>query len=476
MNIYNIIAELCALVIKNCTEDFFVRYSCVSAAEKARVNEIVRSTVGILFSEKGEIRPLSKTDLTESFFSDLNQLVASFTETQDFFAIVGLTQILDEALSLLLKEKTAEFQKDDFSVVLNTNREQTGIGLLPRCSCVWERKHRLSHSYNRMDNFLFNMLLMENSILGELIDKHFFLKNDLFPHFAQTRSLKVAATPLRMERGFDVIPYSKDKVNYFRIEYKNAGIGAVRSQNMPDGFGKLNHREDPNALVWQKILEAAQNRSDIIVFPEMLGNPTLADFISQKIKSLPKDEAEYIPSLIILPSFWGEKGNTVTILDRKGNVICKQKKQNPFRAEVGGESYLEGILSSLVVNIFHYEGIGRFAVLICKDFLTTKYMEQLMRCFKLTLIIVPSFSTGSYDFRQSFDLCAHDDCNVVWINTCAALEKGKEANFENIGYVRKRISRSDDEAQTLCKMPICAGAFKGECKQDCLYYETIGGV
>ena len=128
---------------------------------------------------------------------------------------------------------------------------------------------------------------MENSILGELIDKHFFLKNDLFPHFAQTRSLKVAATPLRMERGFDVIPYSKDKVNYFRIEYKNAGIGAARSQNMPDGFDNLNQREDPNALVWQKILEAAQNRSDIIVFPEMLGNPTLADFISQKIKSLP---------------------------------------------------------------------------------------------------------------------------------------------------------------------------------------------
>ena len=56
MNIYNIIAELCALVIKNCTEDFFVRYSCVSAAEKARVNEIVRSAVGILFRNSSALK------------------------------------------------------------------------------------------------------------------------------------------------------------------------------------------------------------------------------------------------------------------------------------------------------------------------------------------------------------------------------------------------------------------------------------
>ena len=113
--------------------------------------------------------------------------------------------------------------------------------------------------------------------------------------------------------------------------------------------------------------------------------------------------------------------------------------------------------------------------LICKDFLTTKYMEQLMRCFKLTLILVPSFSTGSYDFRQTLDLCAHDDCNVVWINTCAAIEKGKEQNFEAIGAVRKRISRKDDESHTLCKMPPCDKAFTGTCNHDCMFYETLAG-
>ncbi|MBQ4378980.1 MAG: hypothetical protein II821_07285 [Treponema sp.] len=376
MNIFNIIAELCSLIINSCTEEFFVHYSCISNAEKFRINELILEKIPVFFEKERqglkifEIHQFSEEELTESLFVDINDIVEKFKSRNYYFAIVGLIQILDESLETILQKRIAEFQEDDFSVVLNTNRETTGIGLLPRTSCVWERKHRLSHSYNRMDNFLFNMLLMENSILGELIDKHFFLKKDLFPNFRENKSLKIAATPLRLNRGFNVIPYSEDMVQYFKIEYDESDY------------------QSENELVWQKILSSSQNESDIIVFPEMLGNPKMTGFISEKIKSLPAEEQQKLPSLIILPSF----------------------------------------------------------------------------------------STGSYDFRRSFDLCAHDDCNVAWINTCAAIEKGKEQNFENIGYIRKRISRNDDEAQMLCKMPICETAFKGECHRDCIYYETISGV
>ncbi len=456
--IYNLVASLCSFVIGSCTEDFFVRYSCISLDELNRIHALVRSRVNGLFSDDNEVRQLEPAVMDDAFYAALQDLENDLRQQKDFFAIVGLVQILDDALETILRQKVAEFQADDFSVVLNTNREMTGIGLLPRCSCIWERKRRLSHYYNRMDNFLFNFLLMENSILGEMIDKHFFLDKSLFPHFAERRALKIAATPLRLDRNFEVSLYNEDKVRYFKISYTNE-----------------NYTFD-NELIWQKIITAGKNESDIIVFPEMLGNPTMEEYIVAKLRDFSDGERNGIPSLIILPSFWKDNRNTVTILDRYGNIICRQGKQNPFRVEQADGGYLEGILSSLVVNIFHYEGIGRIAILICKDFLTTKYMEQLMRCFKLTLIIVPSFSTGSYDFRQSSDLCAHDDCNVVWINTCAAMEKGKESNFENIGYVRKRISRTDDDAQRLCKMPICSGAFKGECAHNCLFYETIRGV
>lgn len=459
-NLYNIVAELCSVIVGSCTEEFFVKYSCVSPAEKTRIYKVVQSGVPALFNEGDglEVRQLVSGDVTEAFLDGLQSLIESLKIKCDYYALLGLLQILDQAMAQLLAGAIAEFEQENFSIVLNTNRESVGVGLLPRCSCAWERKHRLVHRYNNLESFLYNILLIENSVLGELIDKHYFLRDELFPRFKNRKAVKIAATPLRLERNFQVQLNDKDKVQYFNIVYENPTF------------------DSDNELIWKKIWTAAENESDIVVFPELLGNAEMVDFVAAKIKSLSPADADKIPSLIILPSYWEKNRNIVTVMDKFGNVICKQNKQNPFRKEFGGVGYLEQISSNLVVNVLHYEGIGRIAIMVCRDFLETEYMQQLMRCFKLTLIIVPSFSTGSYDFRRSFDLCAHEDCNVVWVNTCAALVKGKEANFQDIGYVRKRISRNEDEAQMLYKMPICGGAFNRECSHDCIYYETIQGV
>ena len=459
-NLYNHVAELCSIIVGSCSEEFFVKYSCVSPAEKARIYKVVQSGVKVLFNEgeQPEVRQLEPSDITESFLKSLQSLIEKLKNSRDYYALLGLLQIMDQSMTLLLENAITELESENFSIVLNTNRETVGVGILPRCSCIWERKHRLVHRYNNLESFLYNILLIENSVLGELIDEHYFLRKELFPRFKERNSVKIAATPLRLERNFKVQLTDKDKVQYFNIAYENSTF------------------ESDNELVWKKIWTAAENESDIVVFPELLGNVETTDYVANKIKSLSPDDAAKIPSLIVLPSYWEKNRNVVTVMDKFGNVICKQNKQNPFRKEFNGVGYLEQISSNLVVNILHYEGIGRIAIMVCRDFLETEYMQQLMRCFKLTLIIVPSFSTGSYDFRRSFDLCAHEDCNVVWVNTCAALIKGKEANFQDVGYVRKRISRNEDEAQMLYKMPICNGAFHGDCKHDCIYYETIQRV
>ena len=461
LDLYNIVAELCSDIVNSCSEKFFVEYSCVSPAEKSRITKVVQTEIPVLFQVSGNVvsvRELSSENLTNEFLENLKSLIDRLKAGSDYYALLGLLQILDHAMASLLNGAIAEFEREKFSIVLNTNRESVGMGLLPRCSCVWERKHRLIHRYNNLESFLYNILLIENSVLGELIDKHYFLKDELFPRFKERHAVKIAATPLRLERNFQVHLSDKDKIQYFNIAYENPSF------------------EADNELIWEKIWTAAENESDIVVFPELLGNVEMTDYVAGKIRALSSAEADKIPSLIILPSYWEKNRNVVTIMDKFGNVICKQNKQNPFRKEFDGVGYLEQISSNLVVNILHYEGIGRIAIMVCRDFLETEYMQQLMRCFKLTLIIVPSFSTGSYDFRRSFDLCAHEDCNVVWVNTCAALVKGKEANFQDIGYVRKRISRNEDEAQMLYKMPICSGAFAGKCAHDCIYYETIQGV
>ncbi|MBQ7265910.1 MAG: carbon-nitrogen hydrolase family protein [Firmicutes bacterium] len=455
--IYNIVAEICSHIIKNCEEDFFVKYSCVSKEERTRSRDIIKENIPSLFKGE-EIVKITQENLDNELIRHIEALISKLIFLKDYYCLISLAQTLDEALSLLLLSEIHGFEQESFTTVLNTNRETTGIGLLPRCSCVWERKRRLSHCYNRMDNFMYHFLIMENTILGELVDKHIFLKPDIFPNFREKKALKIAATPLSIKRDHKFIYLSDEKVQYVSLEY----------------FEK--EYEHTNKLILKKILIAGENECDIAVFPEIMANPETESYIVDKIKKLSSSEQKKLPSFIILPSLFEGKSNTVTVINNKGNIIAKQKKQNPFREYYKGDNYLEEIIPSMVVNIFHYEGIGRIAVLICKDFLTTKYLEQLMRCFKLTLIIVPSFSTGSYDFVQSFDLCAHDDCNVVWINTCAAVEDGKENNFKHIGYVRKRISRYDDESQKLCEMASCSGFTKGLCNEDCIFFETMGMV
>lgn len=458
MEIYNIIAELCSEIIHFCEEDFFIRFSCVCTDEKNRIDGIIKENIPSLFEKDYQVHILTETDLTDEFYETLRGFIKTLAEEKDYFATVRLIQILDKAVQDLLREMVKSFQDEEYSLVMNNNREQTGVGLLPRCGCDWERKGRLAHHYNRLDNFLFNLLLMENSILGELIDKHIFLKDHFFERYDETKKLRIAATALKNSKDFSIANINHEGVNYFQILYDE-------EKEFVD-----------NELVWQKICDAADEQADIVVFPEMLGNRRMESFVSGRLEELPEAEREKMPSLIVLPSYWYKGKNTASVLDKYGNVLCRQNKQNPFRFEYDGVGCLEGIYTSFMVNIFHYEGIGRFAILICKDFLTTKYLEQLMRCFKLTLILVPSFSTGSYDFVQSFDLCAHDDCNVVWINTCAAMEKGKESNFEYVGYVRKRIARSDDESQKLCHMKSCEGLRNGTCRRDCLYIEDICAV
>lgn len=457
--LYNIVAELCSYVINSCDERVFLEFSCVSMNERRRNYDMIRQVCPVFFDAAGRVRKTVKEDFDEAFYKGIDRLIDEYKKKSDYFGIIFLLQIIDESLEGILQEEIAELQEEDFSYILNNNRETTGIGLLPRCTCGWERKRRLSDYYNRIDNCLYNFLLMENSILGELIDKHYYLKRGFFEKFDTNGKLKIATTALWRESNFEHFYNDKDRVATVEVKYYEHNDIAAE-----------------NELIWQKILLAGKEGAEIIVFPEILGNAMTKDYISEKLCGIDESRRGEIPALIVLPSYWYNKKNIVYVLDKFGNLLFGQNKQNQFLEMHEGINYMENVIASNVVNIIHYEGIGRIAVLICKDFLVTKYMEQLMRCFKLSLILVPSYSSGSYDFLHTLDVCARDDCNVVWINTCSAVINGKEKNFENVGYVRKRISRDDDESEKLSKMNSCAAFKEGKCNRDCLFFETMGKV
>lgn len=458
IELYNIFALLCEYIVRGSSKNYLVRYGCISSAEKNRVKAEIENATPLKRGDNGRFIRLRPNEINQIFVGKIQVFADNLRHMDDNNCIMGLIQALDGSLSEILKAEIREYQNEDFSMELNTNRSLTGIGLLPRCDCVWARKSRMSYSYRRLDNYLKHFMVMEDRVLYEMIDQHIYLPPRFFEGFDRNNKLCVAACPITAKANFDIERYENENFKVFSINYHKKEM------------------DNDNLLVWNKIKEAGATGAEIIVFPEMLGNPTMEQYIQNKLQELSPEERKQIPAMIVLPSVYQDMQNTSAVLDRNGKELALQYKQNPFVMNTDDGEYMEDIAGCEIINIFHYEGIGRFAILICKDFLTTRYMERIMRGFMLTMIIVPSFSTGAYDFKTSFDLCAHDYCNVVWINSCAAMTPGKEMNFEDIGYIRKRISRYDDESKALYKMKPCKGLFDGTCDKSCIYYDTFGVV
>lgn len=456
--LYDIFALLCEYIVSGHSKNYLVRYGCISSSEKKRVKAEIENATPLKRGDNGRFIRIRPENIDSVFLEKIDLFSEKLMEQKDNNCIMGLLQALDGSLSEILKLEIKKFQRYPSTDILNTNRTKTGIGLLPRCDCVWARKSRMSYSYRRIDNYLKHFMVMEDRVLYEITDKHIFLPDHFFEQFEKSNHLHVAASPITAKANFDIARYENDNFKVFSINYDESKM------------------QQDNNLVWGKIMEAGQNGAEIVVFPEMLGNRTMKEYIQCRLSGLSEKDRWKIPAMIVLPSVYENEQNTSTVLDRFGNELATQYKQNPFVMKTESGEYMEDIIGCNTINIFHYEGIGRFAILICKDFLTTRYMERIMRGFMLTLIIVPSYSTGAYDFKTSFDLCAHDYCNVVWINSCAAMIPGKEMNFVDIGYIRKRISRYDDESKALYKMKPCKGLFEGTCDKSCMYYDSFGVV
>ena len=89
-NLYNIVAELCSKLVNTCSEEFFVKYSCIAPAEKNRIYGVVQAGVGTLFqegvvAERGSIRKLDAADLTEDFFGSLSALMLRLESEGDYY-------------------------------------------------------------------------------------------------------------------------------------------------------------------------------------------------------------------------------------------------------------------------------------------------------------------------------------------------------------------------------------------------------
>lgn len=106
---------------------------------------------------------------------------------------------------------------------------------------------------------------------------------------------------------------------------------------------------------------------------------------------------------------------------------------------------------------------------ILQEFPDGEETQYPVNILKVTLLIVPSFSTGYYDFEANLRVCESFDCNVVWTNTCSAVPVSERETSDTVAFVLK-TGKKTEIRNGLCrfKRKKCGGICR-----DCLYLQRI---
>lgn len=219
---------------------------------------------------------------------------------------------------------------------------------------------------------------------------------------------------------------------------------------------------------------AAEQQASIVLFPEMLADEKLHYAIQEHLEemNLPAPELVFPPSAEYQINKEDEANgilyqNTLHILTATGGEVFEYHKQNPFqfdgdRRQIGknllepveahGEKqelkYYEPIESDHRVVVFHIEGVGRIAVIICADVFSEELKELLFKRLRVSLLLVLAYTFGTDMFFRCLSNAEESSTDVVWCNTCCAY---KQPTTEDV--VGMYFSYGHKEVK---KFPICS--------------------
>lgn len=433
--IYNLMAEIIYYFFENINSDFYQHYNNRTKKSIDNIKSSIAHEIPRLFCANGE--GIAALEAPESVLCGINSVFLSCKGNKEFDKLLQLLIILDNSLEKQMRWEYESRQGNCFEGCLNENWKKYKIGLLPRCECCWERHHRGSQHYNRIDNFIQNFLIIDYRVWENWRIMHHFLTTSLMAKAEENKKLTVVISPYKTGDDFAVKKYISNEEQKFSVQYTG-------------------NAEADTDKVKRVIDLAAENRASIVIFPEMLGNATMEDAISDYLMEPSRQERGCSPDLILLPTIWSDHTNTACLLDGTGATICRQCKQYPYMLPDG---YEEDIVPDRVIHLIHGEGIGRIVIMICRDFLTADYLSRVLTGLKTTLILIPSYSTGDHDFEQIFGKLLSEDCCAIWTNTCSVVKKqqreGKVGMVLQAGKVRVGIRERYKEFT-------CPGACEGQ--------------
>lgn len=429
--LYNLLAKIISCVIKNTDNDFYKRYDCRTTERKNKEKDLMIAHVPLLFEDNEQhYRELGagREGMPEGLLQQIQAFVVICTDQADYGCLLRLIEILDMTLETQMTRELESLSNTFSTECLNANANRLEIGIVPRCVCHWERNHRGSQHLACVDNYLKNILLIDYNALGRLEIVHHYLPVNTFAMAEKRKKLHVAISPLAWEKNFQEKLYEKEEIQYFSLQH----IGDVEKENKQI----------------KGIIEAATGLEvDILIFPEACGNTKMMEEISEFLQDPVWIGKNKPPMITVLPSVWNANENTSHVMSHTGDVICSQNKQEAYVEENGDNGCVyEDIERDHIVHLIHGVGIGRMVVMICKDFLTSDYLDLLLKELKVTMILVPSFSSGYHDFKMISGKLLSADCCAVWVNAMAAVVE-KKTEEKRLGFI-VRSGKNTEENRT----------------------------
>jgi hypothetical protein len=333
------------------------------------------------FSVDGLLRYGMQTDT-------VNQLNAWCTQDPDFPHIFSMACELDHILfweNILMSPYVTVDLKDGFKA-LNENAEETGILILPRVPSLNDPLDRAdldpdgNHKTWASD--------WEAGINEELTNTYYIRRDDFavmnWRYVAEHRVVRNLVVGKQICLAFSPIAKRAQLLDPHCCKLEEGCRFSVPGLRDPE----LIH-----ARVRAAYKAASQEKADILIFPEMLGDAAMFDpdkTYSEFFTSLGNG-----PALILPPTWWHDNRNQLYVLTGDGEQLCVQEKQNPFlyRPDGQDQGYLEDLRDTQsVVQVLHVPYVGRITFPICKDYLVPDYRGLLVKVLRSTLMLCPSYS------------------------------------------------------------------------------------
>lgn len=354
-------------------------------------------------------------------------------------------------------------------IALNSNYDTTGVRIMMRVKGIRVDKSSVTgRTYPQYDHDADYWMDDINSHL----ENTYYEDQQLFDGIEVDNILVIPNDKNRKKNTFDIAfaPISNEKIDEL-LSYNDDIIREDGDGHPIRYFGNISVQEpDKIKDTFIDALKSASKYSvDLLTSVEMLGTKELCE-VDKRINSLYSElyfDGYNMPELIVPPSYWHERRNSLSVFSSNGYLLGAQDKATRYKYHGKNGACDEDLdLKSKKIRMWHVPGVGRIVFMICSDFLVAEYRRFVASVLKATLIICPAFSAGTREFDLAINSLKEYGTTCVWLNCCSAIATHPDPP-DYIGLVSTPIVREDGD--TVRIKPRC----RNSCRNGCCFLIRI---